>query len=427
MGEVRLAPLALAAAGGALAAALILHALRPRQREGGPAGQVKGQVRPDAQGRMAAGREKVKRVPLSEFPPTKNDLILRAARGEKTERVPVWMMRQAGRYLPEFRQVRTKSDFFSMCQTPELACEVTIQPLERFPQLDAVIVFSDILVVPQAMGLECQMITGRGPVFPQPLSSPSDLDRLNFSPDVEDTLGYVWDVVNLVRQRVNGRVPVIGFTGAPFTLMGYMIEGGGSRTWSKAKTWLLNHPEASHRLLQGVTDIIVEYLVGKVRYGAQLLQVFESNGGDMGPDLFYTYSFPYLCQIVDRVKAELARQGLPVVPMTVFARGVNFEGALEKLADTKYDVVGLDWCIEPHAARARVSPAKASVQGNLDPCCLFASKDEIYRRVEKMIQGFGTQRYIANLGHGMMPDHDPEHAGAFIRAVHEISSKMNGA
>lgn len=343
-------------------------------------------------------------------------------------------MRQAGRYLPEFRELRRHTDFFTMCQTPELACEVTLQPLERFPTLDAVIVFSDILVVPQAMGMECRMLPGRGPVFPEPLLGPGDLGRLNFKPDVEKTLGYVFDVVNLTRQKVDGRVPVIGFAGAPFTLMGYMIEGGGSKTMSKTKAWLYKHPEASTVLLQGITDIVIEYVVGKVRAGAQLLQIFESNGGDLTPAQYRQFSLPFLEQIATRVKQRLAEEGLPVVPMTVFARNVRHQGALEQLAATDYDVVGLDWGIEPAAAR-KLLPAKArakgkaavTVQGNLDPCALYASPDLIREHVTEMLLGFGTKRYIANLGHGMLPDHDPEHAHAFIKAVQEVSSAMNSS
>lgn len=387
--------------------------------------KTEGRLKPDARGEMAASRQRVKRVPLDQFRDAENDLILRAARGERTERVPVWMHRQAGRYLPEFRELRKTADFFTMCQDPELATEVTLQPLERFPTLDAVIVFSDILVVPQAMGMEVQMVAGRGPVFPDRLKTPEDLERLNFKPDMEKTLGYVYDVVNLTRQRVNARVPVIGFSGAPFTLMGYMIEGGGSKTFSKVRSWLYNHPEASKRLLQGLTDIIIEYLVGKVRAGAQLLEVFESSGGELTPELYKEFSHPYLCEIATKVKAELKRQGLPVVPMTVFGRNVRHEGSLEMLADSDYDTLSLDWNISPAVARRRVDISKASLQGNFDPCALYASPEHIKELVREMLQGFGTQRYIANLGHGMLPDHDPEHAHAFIKAVQEISREMN--
>jgi uroporphyrinogen decarboxylase len=232
------------------------------------------------------------RIPLENFPPCKNDLILRAARGEHTERVPVWMMRQAGRYLPEYRELRSDfSQFFEICRSPELAKAASLQPLDRFEKLssgsiDAVIFFSDILVIPQAMGMEVLMVKGKGPVFPEPLALPSDLDKLEMNPHIEETLGYVFDGINLTRKEINGRVPLIGFSGGPWTLMAYMIEGGGSKTWAKCKGWLYNFPEASHRLLDGITKIIIKYLVGKVKAGAQLLQVFESWGGELAPHLF---------------------------------------------------------------------------------------------------------------------------------------------
>mmetsp|Transcript_10243 Transcript_10243/g.11807 ORF Transcript_10243/g.11807 Transcript_10243/m.11807 type:complete len:421 (-) Transcript_10243:1628-2890(-) len=366
-----------------------------------------------------------KRIPLSDFPPLQNDLILRQAMGEKCERVPIWMMRQAGRYLPEFREERKHTDFFTMCRTPELSCKVSLQPLERFPTLDAVIIFQDILIVPQAMGMEVLMVKGKGPVFPEPLRTPSDLERLDFSPDMEETLGYVFDSVNLTRQRIAGKVPLLGFSGAPFTLMGYMVEGGGSKTMSKVKTWLFRYPDESHRLLQGLADIIVEYMIEKVRAGAQMLQIFESNGGDLSPAQFEEFSLPYLAQIAKRIKKGLAEKGLPVVPLTVFARGANWEGALEKLSETEYNTVSLDWRVDPKTARNRISVKNATIQGNLDPCTLYASKDRIYTEVVKMLKGFGTERYIANLGHGMHPDHDPEHAHAFILAVQEVSTKLN--
>jgi len=354
------------------------------------------------------------RMSLSAFPALKNDCMLRAARGEATEWIPVWMMRQAGRYLPEYQEVRKDADFFTMCRTPELACKVSLQPLERFPTLDAVIIFSDILVIPQAMGMEVLMVKGKGPVFPDPLKVPEDIQKLTLKPDIESTLGYVFDAVNLTRERIAGRVPLIGFSGAPFTLMAYMIEGGGSRTLSKAKTWLFKHPEATHKLLQALTDIIVEYLVGKVKAGAQMLQVFESNGGDLTPDHFTEFSLPYLSQIASRVKAAVD------VPMTVFARGANQEGALEALASTEYNTISVDWRIEPSDARKRAG--NKTLQGNLDPGALYAAPETLRKLVAKMVKGFGTQRYIANLGHGMHPSHDPEMAGNFIDAVHACTN-----
>ena len=345
------------------------------------------------------------------FPELKNDTLLRAARGESTEYTPVWIMRQAGRYLPEYRAIRAEKDFFTVVRTPELATEVTLQPIERFP-LDAAIIFSDILVVPQAMGMECLMIKGRGPVFPEPLTDPSHLDRL-VVPDVQESLKYVFDALTLTRQELNGRVPLIGFCGAPWTLMAYMIEGGGSKSFAASKTWLFKYPQASHRLLQSITDVLIEYVIAQVDAGAQLIQVFDSWAGLLSPADFNEFSLPYLKQVAD----ALARER-PEIPKTVFAKGAYF--ALEDLSDTAYDVVGLDWTMDPGEARRRVE-GKVSLQGNMDPCMLFASKEDIRSTVKRMIEAFGPGKYIANLGHGMLPSHDPEHAGTFIEAVHDYS------
>jgi uroporphyrinogen decarboxylase len=206
-----------------------------------------------------------------EFPPLKNDLILRVIKGEKVEKTPVWIMRQAGRYLPEFRKARVTNDFFTVCRTPELACEVTLQPIDRYGELlDASIIFSDILVVPQAMGLEVQMVPQKGPHFPEPLKTPADLERLKKDVDVDTSLKYVYDAITLTRKKLEGRVPLFGFVGGPWTLMAYMIEGGGSKTLSKAKSWLFRHPKQSHELLQRITDILVDFLAGQVRAGAQV-------------------------------------------------------------------------------------------------------------------------------------------------------------
>ena len=351
------------------------------------------------------------------LPPLKNDLFLRAARREPTERVPVWIMRQAGRYLPEFRAVRAEHDFFTVCRTPELACEVTLQPLRRFP-LDASIIFSDILVVPQALGLEVQMVKGKGPHFPAPLDGPGDLDRL-VTPDVQRDLGYVYEGVALTRRVLGGRVPLIGFAGAPWTLMAYMIEGGGSKTFSESKAWLFRHPEASHELLQAVSDVVVDHLAAQADAGAQALQVFDSWAGILTPQHFAAFALPYLTQIAERLKASH-----PDVPLIVFARGAHY--ALDALAATDYDVIGLDWTIIPQAARAIVAD-RAALQGNLDPCALYGSPATIRAGVEQMLAGFGTEGYIANLGHGMHPDHNPDHTGAFVEAVQEVSAKMNAA
>ena len=346
-----------------------------------------------------------------QFPTLKNDTLLRAAFGETTPYVPVWIMRQAGRYLPEYRALRTMEAFFTVVRTPELAAEITLQPIERFP-LDAAIIFSDILVVPQAMGLEVEMIPGRGPVFPAPLESPSDLGRL-VAPDVKKELHYVFDALSLTRHRLEGRVPLIGFCGAPWTLMAYMIEGAGSKTFAASKTWLFKHPEDSHALLQAITDVLIEYVVLQVKHGAQLIQVFDSWAGLLSPEAFREFSLPYLTQI-----AEALHRQVPGTPKTVFAKGANY--ALEDLAGAGYDVVGLDWTINPKEARSRVE-GRVALQGNLDPCALFGSPETIRTLVREMIEGFGPGGYIANLGHGMLPSHDPEHARVFIEAVHEFS------
>uniref|UniRef100_A0A668VTW4 Uroporphyrinogen decarboxylase n=2 Tax=Oreochromis aureus TaxID=47969 RepID=A0A668VTW4_OREAU len=354
-----------------------------------------------------------------DFPQLKNDTFLRAARGEETEHVPVWCMRQAGRYLPEFRESRAGKDFFETCQSPEACCELTLQPLRRFP-FDAAIIFSDILVVPQAMGMDVQMVAGKGPTFPEPLKEPEDLQRLQVKVDTDKELGYVFRAITLTRHKIEGKVPLIGFSGAPWTLMSYMIEGGGSNTHSKAKRWLYQHPEASHMLLKMLTDVIVEYLLGQVAAGAQALQVFESHAGILGPAEFKEFSLPYLRDIACRVKDKLKEAGQDV-PMIVFAKDAHY--ALEELSQSNYEVVGLDWTIDPLSARERTG-GKVSLQGNMDPCALYAPKERISDIVKKMLEGFGTRGYIANLGHGVYPDMEPENIGAFVEAVHQHSKQM---
>ncbi|KAI9481989.1 uroporphyrinogen decarboxylase [Coemansia mojavensis] len=357
------------------------------------------------------------------FPKLQNDLYLRAARGEKTERAPVWCMRQAGRYLPEFRAIRVEHDFFRVCRTPELATEVTIQPLRRYAGLlDAAIIFSDILVVPQAMGMQVEMVPGKGPHFPDPLRDPHDVSRLvdleeGFSVDKE--LDYVYKAITNTRHALQGQVPLLGFAGAPWTLMAYMIEGGGSKTFALAKTWLFKHPEAARQLLSRIADVVAVYLVGQVRAGAQALQLFESWAGELGPADFAQFSLPYLSRI-----AAFVKQKAPHVPLTVFAKGAHY--ALEQLALSPFDVISLDWTIDPREARRRVDEAcaglskKVVLQGNLDPTLLFGSPDVIRKRTEEMCRAFGSA-HIANLGHGMMPTHDPEHLRVFLESVHAAS------
>ena len=350
---------------------------------------------------------------MCDFPPLQNDLLLRAARGEDTPRAPVWMMRQAGRYLPEYRALRAGEPFFKVCRTPALAAEITLQPIERF-DLDAAIIFSDILVAPQAMGMEVRMEKGQGPVFPEPLREPDDLDRL-VTPDVATELGYVFDALTEVRRALAGRVPLIGFCGAPWTLMAYMVEGEGSKQFAQARSWLHRYPLASHELLRSLTDVLADYLIRQVEAGAQAVQVFDSWAGLLGPREFETFALPCLRDLAHRFK-----QAHPEVPCIVFARGAHH--ALKGLADTEYDVIGLDWTMNPVAARKQTG--HKALQGNLDPAVLFARPGTIRTEVRRMLEEFGPRRHIANLGHGMHPNHDPAHARIFVDAVHEFSETL---
>lgn len=348
------------------------------------------------------------------FPPLKNDLLLRAARGEEIERVPVWIMRQAGRYLPEFRELRAEHNFFKICQTPELACQITLQPIDRFPELDGSIIFCDILVIPQALGMTVEMIPGKGPNFPSPLSSPDDLERLKYPVNIIGSLGYVMKAITLTRHKLEGRVPLFGFCGAPWTLMSYMIEGGGSNTFSKSKAWLYRYPAASHKLLDMIATTCADFLVEQVKAGAQILQVFESHAGILGSDLFNEFSLPYLEKIATLVKDALKEDS---VPMVVFAKGAHY--GIEMLAKTSYDVIGLDWTMDAQLAREKCGGKV--LQGNLDPCTLYANQDELKRKTKEMMQSFGGYKHIANLGHGIYPDMDPDHLRTFLQTVHELS------
>ncbi|CAJ0757081.1 12269_t:CDS:2 [Entrophospora sp. SA101] len=356
---------------------------------------------------------------IIKFPELKNDLILRAARGEKTERAPVWIMRQAGRYLPEFRSMREKYDFFTICRTPELATEVTLQPINRYDGLlDAAIIFSDILVIPQALGLVVEMLPGKGPNFPDPLVLPEDIDtKLKDVIDVKKELGYVFDAITMTRKELNGRVPLLGFIGAPWTLMAYMIEGGGSNTLSKAKTWLFKYPNESKRLLQKITDVAIDFLIGQIKAGAQMVQIFESWGGELSPNDFNSFSLPYLTQISNEVKSQLKAEGLVPVPMIIFCKGSWY--ALESLSEIGYDVISLDWTIDPIYAK-EITKGKVTLQGNMDPNVLYGDVEAIKSTVEKMLKKFGTNhKYIVNLGHGILPTVDPESTKIFLETVHK--------
>jgi len=328
-------------------------------------------------------------------------------------------MRQAGRYLPEYNDVRLTggADFFTICKTKELAAKITLQPIERYP-LDAAIIFTDILVVPQALGLEVQMLKGEGPHFPAPLLTPDDLSRLLPIEEAFSALNYVYEAITLTRQLLDGKVPLIGFCGAPWTLMSYMIEGGGSKTFAKAKSWLYKWPEATHRLMRILTDILIIYLDAQVKAGAQLLQVFDSWAGELSPNDFRTFALPYLKEIAEKTKEKH-----PQLPLIIFAKGANY--ALEDLKDSKYDVIGLDWTVDPAKAREIVGEGK-SLQGNMDPCVLYGDKETIFRETAAMIKSFGTnQRWIANLGHGLHPTHNPVHVGYYIEAIQTLTSKQD--
>ncbi|KAK9474277.1 Uroporphyrinogen decarboxylase [Dipodascopsis tothii] len=360
---------------------------------------------------------------MPEFAPLKNDLILRAARGEKVERPPIWVMRQAGRYLPQYHVVKGTNNFFTCCRTASIAAEITIQPIEQYDGvIDAAIIFSDILVIPQAMGMHVEILDKIGPHFPEPLREPEDLAKLNTDVDVLKELDWAFKAITETRVRLAGRVPLLGFCGGPWTLMVYMLEGGGTKLFRYAKTWLYKHPEASHKLLQQITDVAVEFLAQQVVAGAQMLQVFESWAGELGPAEFDEFSLPYLKQISSRLRARLAELGVTEhVPLTVFCRGAMW--ALDRVADAGYDVVSLDWTIDP-AEAVRIARGRVVLQGNMDPGAIYGTDEAITRKVEAMVAGFGggKQGYIVNLGHGTQPFFDPAKLGWFMRECVRVGS-----
>jgi uroporphyrinogen decarboxylase len=334
----------------------------------------------------------------------KNDLIIRTLRGEATERTPVWMMRQAGRYLPDYMKLKEKYTFFERCQKPELAAEISIQPVEQIG-VDAAIIFSDILVVPQAMGMEVQMVEGKGPFLPDPIKSVADLDRL-IVPDVNAGLGYVFDALRLTKKRLDGRVPLIGFAGAPWTLLCYMVQGKGSKTFDEAKEFCYTQPAAAHRLLQMITDTTIAYLKGQAGSGADIVQIFDSWGGLLGPDDFEELSLQYIRQIVDAVRKE--------VLTIIFAKGAWH--SLEAMAATGAHGLGIDWCIRPQTAR-QLAGSSIVLQGNFDPAKLLSPVDLIRQEVGDMLDAFEGHHHIANLGHGILPNVPVENARAFVDAV----------
>ncbi|KAF2459769.1 uroporphyrinogen decarboxylase [Lineolata rhizophorae] len=360
----------------------------------------------------------------SRFPELRNDLLLRTARGEKVERPPMWVMRQAGRYLPEYHEVKGNRDFFECCRTPSVACALTLQPIERYAGLiDAAIIFSDILVIPQAMGMEVVMVDKKGPHFPHPLTGPEDPQFARVMArdvDVRAELGYVFEAVTLTRRRLEGRVPLIGFCGAPWTLLCYMVEGGGTKLFKEAKTWVFKHGEASGKLLQKIAEVCVEYLAQKVVAGAQvgMIQVFDSWAGELSPASFKQFALPYLTYISDNLPRRLSELGEQPVPMTVFAKGAWY--ALEDLCKTTYDVIGLDWLHDPAQAYEVAQRYSKTLQGNADPGVLYGSHESISAVVENMVSGFGggRQGWIANLGHGITPFVNPDDLKFFFEEIH---------
>lgn len=336
-----------------------------------------------------------------------NDLFLRACRREPVERPPVWMMRQAGRYLPEYRAVRQRADFLTMVGTPDLAVEVTLQPVDLLG-VDAAIIFSDILVIPQAMGMGLSVDEGIGPRFHHPLRAPADFDRLR-DPVPEDDLGYVLDALRLARRELAGRVPLIGFAGAPWTLMSYMVEGEGSKAFTHAKRLLVQEPARAHALLARLARAVGEFLVAQVRAGAQAVQLFDSWASALGPRDFREFALPYLAEAV-----RIARgAGVPVI---AFAPGAGW--ALEEIAAaTGADVIGIDWQTDAADARRRLGDRSVALQGNLDPSWLYAPPATIRTRTHEMLAAFGGRGHIANLGHGIHPDVPVASAQAFIDAV----------
>ncbi len=331
-------------------------------------------------------------------------LFLRAVRGEVTERPPVWLMRQAGRILPQYRALRSKfPDFKEFVKTPLAAAEATMQPVDELG-VDAAIIFSDILVVPEAMGLDYEMVEAKGPKFPKTIENQQDVALLDAGKNAAERLEYVYEALRITKQALAGRVPLIGFAGAPWTLLAYMVEGSGSKTFSRARRMLYAEPERAHQLLQKITDTTIFYLKNQIAAGADLIQLFDSWAGELPPAHYRTFSMPYLRQICE---------ALPDVPKTVFAKGAWF--ALEDLATMPCDVIGLDWNTSPEFAKNATGGTKV-LQGNLDPCTLYADTKTIERETLAMIKAFGG-RHIVNLGHGVYPDTPLDGVRAFVKTV----------
>ncbi|MEC7653594.1 MAG: uroporphyrinogen decarboxylase [Bacteroidota bacterium] len=334
----------------------------------------------------------------------KNDLFLRALRGEEVHRPPVWMMRQAGRYLPDFMKLKAQYDFFTRCRTPELATEITVMPIKQVGT-DAAILFSDILVVPQAMNVNFEMKAGVGPWLENPVRSAEHVEKV-IVPNAEEELSYVMDAIRMTKAELDNEVPLIGFAGSPWTILCYTVEGQGSKSFDKAKGFCFSQPQAAHTLLQKITETTIAYLKAKVKNGVDAVQIFDSWGGMLSPTDYKEFSWKYIQQIIDELKDE--------APVIVFGKGCWF--ALDSMATSGASAVGVDWTITPQKAREWTGGV-ITLQGNFDPSRLLSPIPEIERGVKEMIDGFGKDRYIANLGHGILPNIPVDHAQAFVYAV----------
>ncbi len=342
----------------------------------------------------------------NQFPELKNDLLLKALRGEEVSRPPVWMMRQAGRYLPQYMELREKYTFFERVETPELACEITLQPIDEL-EPDAAIIFSDILTVPQALGIDVQMVPGKGPVMGNPIRSAEEAFAI-LAENVPQKLNHVMEAITLTRHELSGRVPLIGFAGAPWTLFCYMVQGEGSKDFNMAKSFLYQEPEASRHLMRELTRATIDYLQAQIEAGAQVVQIFDSWAGLLSPEDFNEWALPSLMEITAAIRD---------VPVILFAKGAWY--ALERLGFKSGAAgLGLDWTISPEFAREKTRD-EITLQGNFDPSRLLAPVDEIRRQTRRMIDRFGTRRYIANLGHGILPHVPVDHARAFVNTVKE--------
>lgn len=350
-----------------------------------------------------------------------NDLLIRALLRQKVDRTPVWIMRQAGRYLPEYRKVREKAgDFMTLCKTPELACEVTLQPLARFP-LDAAILFSDILTIPDAMGLGLHFVKDEGPVFDRPLKNKLDIDNLPI-PDPHDKLQYVINAVAAIKTALSNKIPLIGFSGSPWTLATYMVEGGSSKTFSKVKALAYQDPSLMNLLLDKLAKSVELYLIAQIDAGVNVCMIFDTWGGILTPAGYQEFSLQYMQKIVTGIKEHLRLKN-KTVPIVLFTK--NGGQWLESIADTGCDAVGIDWTVDIRQARERVG-AKVAIQGNLDPAALYSSPEKIRQYVAKIIHDFGSNNgHVFNLGHGIYPDVNPEHVTVMLSAVKEFSTEIH--